>query len=168
MIDWTDEITEPLFSSLASDGCGWAALVGARWEWRIGVPMTVVFIAAGTAVYVLLFRGWGRMWRGQFELADVHAVPSFWVWGAPLWRAWVRSWFVASSGCLLAVLRLVGMITDAAVAYVLACLMLTAGWLFLSLSVVMFNRPRFVIPPHLRSEPGLVAEIAAGLHRRHG
>jgi MFS family permease len=137
-----------------TDRFGWA-----RWS--------VYIITAGYVLFIV--RAAPMLWTGRFRDARLDPPPTYWPWGGMLWRAWVRAWFIAGVGSGSLVLLLPAIVLDSVpdwYVYVsLAAFVLAA---IVAMSVVLFNRPRFVIPPHLRDEPGLVAEMIAAARRRLG
>lgn len=128
------------------EGKGWAEPL--LWWTLLFASMTVP----------LVFVVWPRMWRGQFQYAEFDSVPSSWPFGRMGWHAFVRAWFV---GTTLVPTTVLWAFFFAWPSYILAWSALASfvGWSLLVLAVMLFNRPSFVIPPHLRAEPGLVAEI---------
>jgi hypothetical protein len=130
-----------------------------------------VFMTVGALVFVpLCLRGVRSIWR---EPVRLFAEPfPWWVWGAPLWRGYVRGMvavgatFVTDLVAVMALIWLPG--GDAVVIAVVPLLVgsLAVGFV-LMLTIVLFNRPRRLVPPYLRDQPGAVAEwLGAWRERR--
>ena len=113
-----------------------------------------------------------RAWRGQLTF-DPGRPPGWWVWGGPLWRGWVRTTFwVCAMGWLFPVLALVAGVVSSedplpsglhVPGWYLA---LFVGWLggFLAGigSIVLFSRPKVLIPPRYRGQSGAIKEWSRG------
>jgi hypothetical protein len=102
-----------------------------------------------------------QWWRNERGLHTDTPSPT-WIWGLALWHAAVRlfmplgmSFAVAIPGTAITILvthgpmKLVGDILLGIGAFI---------WIFVIPPVVLFNRPRFVLAPHHRALPGLLAE----------
>jgi hypothetical protein len=128
-----------------------------------------------------------RFWRGQTRESRMIRPPVWWKWSPGVWRANVRSSTVmsvggvgmmASASLVLAVRELDWPGPPDELAWFEALEAVTAlvwiGVPALAISVALFNRPRLVVPPHLRDQPGLVhggnddPEIGAEEHRTPG
>jgi hypothetical protein len=99
-------------------------------------------------------------WRGR---GPRHTEPpSSWRYGRALWRAGQRLVPMAGPLSLLVLLALVFERSDAdgPVAAALAAMLGPLGALLLVLmvSIALFNVPKRVVAPHLRSEPGALRE----------
>ncbi len=118
------------------------------------------------AIYVVLVAGYlfviGRIWRGRSEY-DPSQPPAWWPFSDPLWRGVARA-FPVQGGC---VLLLIGggiaadLIGEGSQGYDVAMSVGLVGLLgifLLALPITFFNRPRFLVPPHQRDEPGALAE----------
>lgn len=115
-------------------------------------------------LYPVLVR---KVWRGGSALRGDHP-PEWWFLGVPIWRGNARA-FVATIPLVL--LMCVGAIIaefggqqayDPGMAVAAAGLL---GLFLVQLPIVFFNRPRFAVPPHLRDEPGALAEMRARRRR---
>jgi hypothetical protein len=104
-----------------------------------------------------------RIWTGE-RPTEKH-VPSWWVWGQPLWRAIVRTHaLLFSMTALLAVAASALMLSDVtpgAPASTLVVVGVGGATLWLltlafALSVLLFNRSDALIAPRFRGESGLV------------
>lgn len=111
------------------------------------------------------FRNLPRVWRHEFRHFD--RTPPYWPWGAALWRGFVRMMPMGVVGCaVLVIVAVVLLLTPeepsgpfvrpywAVVPCLVALGVVFAGML----SVVLVNRPRVIVPPHLRGQPGALAE----------
>jgi hypothetical protein len=110
-----------------------------------------------------------KLWTHHTKYWDGRA-PGWWVWGEAAYRGWVRALVimtVAGTAMVLtvAVGLLLGLDADdssvedasTAVAVTIAVLIGVTVVLFLTaVSVILFNRPRTVVPPHLRAESGAI------------
>lgn len=126
------------------------------------------------AIYVVLVFGYffviGRIWQGRSE-HDPSQPPAFWPFSLPLWRGVARA-FPVQGGC---VLLLIGggiaadLIGEDAKGYDIAMGVGLAGLLglfLLAFPITFFNRPRFLVPPHQRDEPGALEEWRSARARR--
>jgi hypothetical protein len=91
--------------------------------------------------------------------------------GSPAWRAWVRATVaLAWLGALGLILGMVAMSLppNLGVTTVLAAAggLLFLGSILLGFFIALFNRPKAVIPPLYRDEPGALAEWAVRRRRR--
>jgi hypothetical protein len=116
--------------------------------------------ALGLAAALLLWASTIRsVWRGGPRHADP---PSSWLYGRALWCAGYR--LVPMAGPLflygLAALVLERSDADGPVADALAAVLGPLGALMfvLLLSIALFNAPKRVVAPHLRSHPGVLRE----------
>jgi len=126
------------------------------------VALTVVFFAVLVAGYAYAV---APVWRGHSEL-DGSAPAAWWPFGTPLWRGAARA-FPVQGGCVLLLLG-GGIAADLAgegsAGYDVAMgigLIGLLGVIGLALPITFYNRPRFLVPPHQRDEPGAVAEWRA-------
>ncbi len=116
-------------------------------------------------ITVAAFRNLPRVWRHEFRHFD--RAPAYWPWGAALWRGFVRMMPVGVVGCAVLLIGTVVLLLIpeepsgpfvrpywAVVPSLIACALPLAGML----GVVLFNRPRAIVPPHLRAQPGALAE----------
>jgi hypothetical protein len=99
--------------------------------------------------------------------------PAIWPYGDALWRGWVRALPSGAAGftpgTTLGLYLLWGPDDlHAAAAVVFLGLAGAALSFALMVTVALFNWPRFVVPPHLREQPGAVTEWIAGSRRRRG
>jgi hypothetical protein len=130
------------------------------WDW---LAFVIFFTLAIAATYRL-----PRYWRG--EISVIPSMSRWWPFGGPLLRAWERSMpaaFAAGWSLIVAFLTgwlaAVGKRTDSQplrdLAYVgIAAIAVFFLSLFVVATVVLINRPKFIVPPHLRQQPGAVQE----------
>ena len=121
--------------------------------------LTVVFFGLLVAGYLYAV---GRVWRGRSEL-DGSAPPAWWPFSVPLWRGAARAFPVQGASALVLIGG--GIAADLAgrdsAGYDVAMTIALAGLLgivLLALPITFYNRPRFLVPPHQRDEPGALAE----------
>lgn len=88
--------------------------------------------------------------------------PGLWPFGGPLWRAGIRlipvggpAIFVALPVAVLQKSQADGLVADAALG-MFGFLAVVA--LLLLISIILFNSPKRLVAPHLRSQPGLLEE----------
>lgn len=110
-----------------------------------------IAIFAGLAL--LATRGLPALWRHQNDRWD--RMPEWWVRGLP--TVVVAGWAMLL-GALLTVTAVgrtdtVGDVLTGALGLVLAFVVASA---IVWVTVVLFNRPRFVVPPHLRDRKGRI------------
>jgi hypothetical protein len=103
---------------------------------------------------------WGEMRRGERGLS--YAVPEAWPFGAALWHGLVRLPLLGPAlwlpgGALLLVRDLPEDDPLVAVVRIVDGTVGAAAFVLL-LSIVFFNRPRSLVPLHLRDQPGAIAE----------
>ena len=106
-----------------------------------------------------------KIWRHQTTFYD--RPQWWWVWGDALWRAFARivpiSIFAMSAATLALLASAVSVPSVATwLAFVAVFL---AG---LAAAITLFNQPKFLVPPHLRQEPGALEEWYRALRRRLG
>ena len=115
-------------------------------------------------IFALLFLGGiylavaARVWRGESGL-DGGRPPEWWFLGAATWRGVARA-YVATVPFLLVMLAGAGIAEwggDEGVGMAVSAAAFAAG-IGVHLAIVLFNRPRALVPPHLRDEPGALAE----------
>lgn len=102
-----------------------------------------------------------RWWRNERGL-HAHTPPPDWPWSGAFWRALVRIWgplgyviLEAIPATIVTMFVSEGLLFDITLA--ITGIVGWAGILVLP-SVWLFNRPRFLLPPHLRPLPGWLAE----------
>jgi len=104
------------------------------------------------------------VWRGR---SSALKVPAYWLWGDPLYRGGIRAVPSIMITLLLVALEAVaiplnqrGILGD----WILFTLFIaTIVALLMTLSVIMFNWPTFLVPPSMRGEQGAIQE---SLHAR--
>lgn len=116
-----------------------------------------------------------RYWRHEITVLD-GPPPSWWPYGDPLWRGWIRTpvialvwWITAGLGYVA--LRLgpdPGWPAPIPILYIVLAAGVPCVLLALVFSVMLFSWPRSLIPPHLRYQPGAVSEWIRALRRRQG
>lgn len=126
------------------------------------------------AFYLLLVFGYfyavGKVWRGESEF-DGDTPPSFWPFSEALWRGAGRALPVLGASVLVLIgagiaSDLVG--TDSKY-YDTAMAIGVVGLLVMFLvafPIMYFNRPKRLVPPIWRDDPGAVAEWRSARARR--
>lgn len=129
-----------------------------------------------TALLVLAVRQLPKLWMHSARVAVWENVPAWWPLGDAMWRGLIRSAVVASG---------FGVVSDVFFLYILmrsanareaslndremlltVALTLLLGALFGAMAtIILFNRPRSAVPPHLRAQPGAVTEWSAATRR---
>ena len=116
----------------------------------------VVFLAGGYFFVV------GKVWRGESQF-DPTSPPAFWPFSVALWRGVGRAFVIQG----LAVLLLIGggvagdIVGEDSSSYDWVMGIGLIGVLclfFLAFPITFFNRPKFLVPPHQRDEPGALEE----------
>lgn len=111
-----------------------------------------------------------RIWRGESELHP-SAPPVWWPFSVALWAGVARS-FVALSPAFIVLFVLVGLadLKGNGSAAGDALLLAGAGVLVVASAVygviVLFNRPRFLVPPPWRDDPGAREQWRVDRQRR--
>jgi hypothetical protein len=119
---------------------------------------TAICLAIFVTGLVIGRRVWRNEWRWQAFRPD--RVPDWWPYGDALWRGWLRltvvAWIeVSLFGVALPLLQAERgpLMTIGTVAAVLAFV-----FLLMAIPIVLYNRPRFLVLPWLRHQPGALAE----------
>jgi hypothetical protein len=119
-----------------------------------GASLIFAFLFLGV-IYALVAR---KVWRGESGL-DGSVPPEWWFLGDATWRGVARAYIATGPfGLLLLAGGMVAEFTDAydaGMAIAVGALLLGA---LVHGSIVLFNRPRALVPPLLRDEPGALAE----------
>jgi len=115
-------------------------------------------------IFALLFLGGiyiaaaARVWRGESGL-DGNRPPEWWFLGDATWRGVARAYIATVPFLLLmlvgAAIAELGGGEDVGMALVSAAF---AAGVVVHVAIVLFNRPHALVPPHLRAEPGALAE----------
>ena len=121
--------------------------------------LTVAIFAVLVAGYLFAI---GRVWQGRSQ-QDPASPPAWWPFSLPLWRGVARA-FPVQGGCVLLLIGggiaadLAGKESSGYDVWMTIGLVGLLGIVVLALPITFFNRPRFLVPPHHRDEPGAVAE----------
>jgi hypothetical protein len=126
----------------------------------------VVFLA----MLVLFSLAITRIWQGRSEL-DTDSPPPWWPFSVPLWRGVARAFPVQAAAVLLLIgggigASLAGKDSSGYDIGMSIGLVGLLGIFLFALPITFFNRPRFLVPPHQRDEPGAVAEWRSARARR--
>jgi hypothetical protein len=123
------------------------------------IVLAIVVLAGIVGLYAVAIK---RIWQGTSEY-DPSDPPAWWPFSLPLWRGVARA-FPVQGACAILVIG-GGIAADLAgkgspgydfgMSVGLAGLL---GLFLLALPITFFNRPRFLVPPHQRQDPGALAE----------
>jgi hypothetical protein len=115
-------------------------------------------------IFVLLFMGFlyvaagAKVWRGTSAIQS-EVAPDWWPFGQPVWRGVARSY--VATGPFILVLFAGAAIAELSSADGLGMGISFLGLLgvpFVQLPIIFLNRPRSLVPPHQRDEPGALEE----------
>ncbi len=115
-------------------------------------------VIAATSLYAL--RGFWSEWRGR-SVTDPHRAPDWLPFDLVWWRALVRSGPAGTiEGPLVAAGYVVSGLDSWSAQQVVEVIIavLAAVALLLTGAVALYNRPKRLVPPHLRELPGAVDE----------
>ncbi|MBA2806363.1 hypothetical protein E0500_002535 [Streptomyces sp. KM273126] len=124
----------------------------------------MIYFVAGFFILGLAFMTWKvvQLWRNPAMVDFFTSSFSFLPFGPDVRRGEIRSLAVMVTG-LWAVSALIvvglrnGEFNDGLAVTVLVASLVVMACLVTEVCVILFNRPRFVVPPHMRSELGVVA-----------
>jgi hypothetical protein len=122
----------------------------------VETALTVAFVCLLGVFYVYVV---AKVWLGESEL-DSSKPPDIWPFGLPLWRGLSRA-FVIQGLCVLLLIG-GGVASDAvgkdsaAFDWLMGIGLL--GLFLLAFPITLFNRPKFLVPPRQRDEPGALEE----------
>lgn len=126
----------------------------------VGVILLDLFMVVTMVAIVASSR---RAWRNEHPWLDTD-LPVRWRGGLPSWRGWVRVQGIVAPvvvviGVPLVVIQSTGISGGAweiarAIASIAVCVDLVFG-----ARVWLFNRPKWLVAPHLRHQPGMLAEL---------
>lgn len=114
-----------------------------------------------------------RFWRHELRTYD--RVPAAWPWGDALWRGWVRAIPIGTATLAVGlVAALSGLAVDEDPSgplprplwWAVPALAVLAIAFALMLGVVLLNRPKRIVAPHLRSEAGAIEEWWSAMRGR--
>ncbi len=125
--------------------------------------MTERWIIAGVIVATSLYavRGFWSEWRRR-SASDPYRSADWWPFDLLWWRALVRSGPAGTiEGPLVAAGYVVSGFDSSSAQQVVEVIIavLAAIALLLTAAVALYNRPKFLVPPHLRELPGAVDEL---------
>ena len=132
-----------------------------------------VELALSIGLFVLVVAGYfyavGKVWRGESRL-DLDTPAPWWPFSMPLWRGAARALPVQGASILL--LLGAGITSDLIGSdsryydLVMSIGVLgLIGTIFLAFPITYYNRPKFLVPPIWRDDPGAVAEWRAARER---
>ncbi len=135
-------------------------------------PHDWAVVAVSTAIAAFASAQIPKIWRNQTIFGD--RSPGWWLWGDALWRGWRRAfiagiiagWILILIGLTGDVLTATGLIAPPApLWFTVPALVLFFGAVGLTVSIMLFNWPKFLVPPDLRREPGATQEWLANRGR---
>ena len=126
------------------------------------------------AIFVILLLGYfyavGKVWRGESEFDRDNPAP-FWPFSVALWRGGGRA-LPVQGACTLVLIGagitsdLIGTDSRYYDAVMATGLLGVLGTFFLAFPIMYYNRPKRLVPPAWREDPGAVAEWRAARARR--
>lgn len=124
----------------------------------VGDVVVVLIVLAGFGLWLFWIPRW---WRNEPAWSyDPDRPPPAWPYGAALWRSGVRTNALAGPVALL--LAVLYALDASSAGWTRAAFLVAAvpfcAVLGLAVTVVLFNRPRWAVVPHMRHQPGLLAE----------
>lgn len=103
-----------------------------------------------------------KAWRNEGNALNPHRPFAAWPFGAPLWRGWLRAATVSAfTSVLLGIWVAIDSSSLNSSAWGIAAgglLGLVFAGFTLGASITLFNRPKNLVVPHLRNQPGALAE----------
>jgi cytochrome c biogenesis protein CcdA len=125
-------------------------------DWvMLGLCMVLGLVAARVGL---------RAWTGRHAFLQMYDPPPGWRRSAPMWRGYVRTLGVLAVAwwCLVLAVLIGTFAPDrqSAATWIAGALALLAAlWIFVLLpAIVLFARPRHLIPPAVRGQPGALSE----------
>jgi hypothetical protein len=120
----------------------------------LGLGVCVAFLLGGPFVV-------RRLWNNELRRTfDPDVVPEAWILGDAMWRGWLRlaflGYLVISLFGLAGLLWVVGGESLELVGGYAAALGILL--MVLIVPIVLFNRPKFLVVPWMRQQPGAIAE----------
>jgi hypothetical protein len=125
----------------------------------VGLLVAIVVLAGIVGLYAVAIK---RVWQGTSEY-DPSGPPAWWPFSLPLWRGVSRA-FPVQGACAILVIGggigadLAGKDSSGYDIGMSVGLVGLLGLFLLALPITFFNRPRFLVPPHQRDDPGALAE----------
>lgn len=122
----------------------------------LGLLAALILFSCGLAAVP---RGMLRLWRQGTTVFD--RCPRWWPYSARSWKGWVRSLPIGCLGALF--LWLAGWMVLAGRSRITDGIAIVA-WsglvicIFTMATVMLWNRPKFVVPPTRREEPGFLQD----------
>ena len=129
------------------------------------MALSIIVFVGILGLYLVAIK---RVWQGRSEI-DPSDPPAWWPFSLPLWHGVARA-FPVQGACVILLIGggigadLAGKDSsgyDIGMSIGLAGLL---GIFLLALPITFFNRPRFLVPPHQRDEPGAFAEWRRARH----
>lgn len=138
---------------------------------NIGFFVVIIVIGVGTAVATLRLP---RLWKtGGYDIES--GFRGWWPYGDRSLKGWVRALPTSVAGAWALVIALIGMtisqVTSGPTHEVATNVAIAASvGMFLAvpiiITIIVFNRPRFLVPPPRRNEPGIIVVSRSGNRQR--
>jgi hypothetical protein len=116
--------------------------------------VAALFLALTLAGAWKLRESWSR------SPSELGKPPPWWPWGVHAWNAFDRQLVPSLPGVALLALGLV--FPEQAIWAFLFMLVIVP----LGVSIALFNRPKFLVPPAMRAQPGLISAYSKTVGRR--
>lgn len=126
--------------------------------------MRLILVAFFIGLVSVAVANIGKLWRNETTYG--RTAPDWWSFGVSVWRGWVQATTALVVG---GVLILVGGapafilsrdVEDAGLRvplwYAVPYFVVLGVWLIVVLTIILFNAPKSLVPPHLRREAGLI------------
>jgi hypothetical protein len=129
------------------------------------IVLAIVVLAGIAGLYAVAIK---RVWQDTSEY-DPSDPPTWWPFSLPLWRGVSRA-FPVQGACAILVIGggigadLAGKDSSGYDIGMSVGLVGLLGFFLLALPITFFNRPRFLVPPHQRDDPGVLAEWRRARH----
>jgi hypothetical protein len=125
----------------------------------LGTLLTIAFFLFLVVGYLYAV---AKVWRGESEF-DRDSPPAFWPFSVPLWRGVGRALPIQGLSVLLIIgagiaSDLVGSGSSGYDAVMAVGLLGVLGNLLVAVPIICFNRPKLLVPPPWRDDPGAVRE----------
>jgi hypothetical protein len=121
-------------------------------------------VALGVVAVVYGDLGVPKLWRGLSPTLRREEPPRWWLWGGTLWRGYSRGLptvFVGGFNPIVFCVLLGGLVQAHSSAEWIVYVLAYIGSFFLVIvwgAITLFARPKFLIPPHQRDQPGALSE----------
>lgn len=105
-----------------------------------------------------------KIWTHRIHYFDQK--PTWWVWGLPSWYAYCRAmipgivamWLMSMFGLLYSFIGNYRDNEEIPIWTGVPLIVVLSSWIVTLTTITLFNWPKFVVPPHLRDQPGALRE----------